>query len=92
MSQKKIQSQTPLQFLHSLKIVLTNILCLDLSISSPPPPSSIVKTRAQPLLSKPDAQFYSGKAATALSPRQAQSTVLLAIPNLWKEAYVKQTR
>lgn len=38
------------------------------------------------------ALFWLCKAATAPSLRQAQNTVLLAIPHLWKEAYVKQTR
>ena len=37
------------------------------------------------------ALFQLCKASTAPSLRQAQNTVLLAIPNLWKEVYVKQT-
>lgn len=73
------------------KTVLTNVVCLGLSVS-PPPPTSEAKTCAQLHPSSLKALFWSCNAATALSPRQAQNTVLLAIPNLWKEAYVKQTR
>lgn len=90
----KIQLWKPLPFLYHRpppKMVLTNVLCLDLSVS-PLPPTSEARTWAQLHPSNLKALFWSCKAATALSLRQAQNTALLAIPNLWKEAYVKQTR